>query len=171
MNGAQTIDTTDHRELIAHWFAEHQAGLAYYLVRLTGDEEQAAELLQDTFVRALDAMRKGVPPANPYAWLHRIATNLAYNAFRRRNRFRWLPLSGHEREADLEQGVVLADTVRRCLSRLGAKEAEALLLYEYGGLSCIEIARLTGEEPSTIRVRVFRARERFRSLYEKERNA
>lgn len=163
------IETGDQRELIARWFVEYKTPLIAYLLRLVGDEEQAAELLQDTFVRALTACVPEDLPANPYAWLHCIATRLAYNALRRRNRLRWLPLVGDERAPDFEGRFVAADGVRRCLAQLAPRDAEVLLLYEYGGFSCVEIASLTGEAPNAVRVRVFRARQRFIRLYERER--
>jgi RNA polymerase sigma-70 factor, ECF subfamily len=162
------LDTTDRGELVAHWFAEHQAPLFRYLARLLGDEERAADLLQDTFVRAFSALAAQAPPPNPAAWLYRIATNLAYDALRRRRRMRWLPLSGHERARSFEGDIATAQSVRDCLARLRPKDAETLLLYEYAGLTCVEIAALNGEEPPAVRMRVFRARERFRELYQKE---
>jgi RNA polymerase sigma factor (sigma-70 family) len=58
--------------------------------------------------------------------------------------------------------------VRQALARLKPRDAEALLLYEYAGLSCVEIAALNGDEPSTVRVRLHRARQQFRKWYEPE---
>jgi RNA polymerase sigma-70 factor (ECF subfamily) len=138
-----------------------------YLVRLVGDEESAADLLQDTFIQALKALARGTP-ANPSAWLYRIATNLAYNALRRRRRFSWLPFLGTEPAPAFEGDVALAQAVRQCLARLKPQEAQALLLHEYAGLTSAEIAALTDETPSTIRTRLSRAYARFAALYEKE---
>ena len=154
--------------LIARWFADYQTPLFRYLTRLLDDEERAADLLQDTFARAFVALKPQSPPDNPNAWLYRIATNLAYDALRRQRRWRWLPLTNHHQTTSFESEVATAQSVRDCLARLRPREAEALLLYEYGGLTCVEIAALTGEEASAVRVRVSRARERFRQLYQKE---
>ncbi len=47
--------------------------------------------------------------------------------------------------------------------------AEALLLlYEYAGLSCAEIGALAGVEASAVRMRLSRARTKFRAMYKKE---
>lgn len=78
---ADDADATCHP--IARWFADYQTPLFRYLTRLLGDEERAANLLQDTFARALTALKPHRPPDNPRAWLYRIATNLAYDALRR----------------------------------------------------------------------------------------
>lgn len=165
---APALQEGDLRDTVARWFSEHQAALHRYLTRLVGDEERAAELLQETFVRALTALRPQRLPDNPSAWLYRIATNLAYDALRRRRLLSWLPLSGREQAQPFEGALATAQLVRRCLHKLGRREAEALLLYEYAGLSCVEIAALTGAEPTAIRMCIHRARKRFRDLYEKE---
>lgn len=165
---ATPYDMSDHYHLLSSWFEDYQAALFRYLVRLLDDQERAADLLQDTFMRALTALSAQPPPENPSAWLYRIATNLAYDALRRRRRLLWLPLSEREHAPAFEGSVATAQSVRRCLARLRPREAEALLLYEYAGLSCVEIAALTGDEPPTVRVRLHRARQQFRKLYEKE---
>lgn len=168
MNSAPSIEIEDRRDLVGRWFEAYQAPLYRYLLRLIADEQLAADILQDTFLRALAMLKKQVPPDNALAWLHRIATNLAYNALRRRNRWRWFSLSGIGQSTSFEGQVATAHTVRRCLTRLSRKEVEVLLLYEWAGLSCVEIAALTGIEVTAIRMRLSRARSRFRAFYEKE---
>ncbi|MEM8531995.1 MAG: RNA polymerase sigma factor, partial [Chloroflexota bacterium] len=162
------LNADDIRHLVAHWFAEYRVPLFRYLVCLLGDTESAADLLQDTFARALSRLAKQAPPNNPSAWLYRIATNLAYDALRRRNRLRWLPFRNHDLTTTIEDDIATAHSVRTCLARLGAKEAEALILYEYAGLNCIEIAGLVGVEAGAIRMRLYRARTQFRQHYQQE---
>jgi len=168
VDAAAPLDSDDRCRLVGLWFTEHQAPLFRYLVRLLGDEERAADILQDTFVRALRALDMHSPPPNPAAWLYRIAANLTYDVLRRRRRLRWLPLSGTEHAPAFESNVALTESVRDCLARLRPNEAEALLLYEYAGLSCIEIAALSGEEATAVRMRLYRARTHFRKLYGQE---
>ncbi|MCU0493068.1 MAG: RNA polymerase sigma factor, partial [Chloroflexaceae bacterium] len=92
--GSLTCNPGRHQELVAGWFQELHPGIFRYLVRLLDDQESAADLTQETFIRALTALVNQPVPDNPSAWLYRIATNLAYDAMRRRNRLRWLPLTG-----------------------------------------------------------------------------
>ena len=168
MNAASSADADDQGQVITAWFEEFQAPLFRYLLRLMGDEHQAADLLQDTFLQAFTALTKQAPPVSPFAWLYRIATNKAYNALRRRKRWSWLTLSGHEATPQFEPAIATAHIIRRCLLRLRPHEAEALLLYEWVGLTCAEIAALTDEQPSAIRMRLCRARARFCDFYEHE---
>ena len=162
------LDAVDSRQRVAQWFADYQAPLFRYALRLMQDEERAADIVQETFLRALAALSTQAPPENASAWLHRIATNLAYNALRRQNRWRWLGLTGNEPAPRFEGRLATAHVVRRCLARLRPKEVEALLLYELVGLSCSEIGVLSGEEVGAVRMRISRARVRFSNLYEKE---
>jgi RNA polymerase sigma-70 factor, ECF subfamily len=161
-------DAIDRHTLIADWYGAYSTPLFRYLLRLVGDTERAADLLHDTFERAFNALRSQPPPDNASAWLHRIAAHAAYDALRRERRWRWLALGDHEVASAFESGVATAASVRACLARLKPPEAEALLLYEYAGLSCIEIGKLTGKDAATVRVQIHRARVRFRELYGKE---
>ncbi|HMQ34248.1 MAG TPA: RNA polymerase sigma factor [Chloroflexaceae bacterium] len=154
--------------LVSDWFERFHGGLFRYLTRLTGDAERAADLLQETFERALKALQRAAPPENEAAWLYRIASNLAYDDLRRRRRMRWLPLRGDEEAPAFEGALAEAQLVRECLAALRPQEAEALLLYEYAGLSCVEIGALLDEPPATVRVRVYRARKSFRKRYDRE---
>lgn len=161
-----TIGDIEHQgQLITEWFERYHGGLYRYLTRLLGDGERAADVLQETFERALVALRRRPPPENESAWLYRVATNLAYDVLRRRRLLRWLPLSGRERAPSFEDATGETQAVRDCLAALRPREAEALLLYEYVGLSCVEIGDLLDELPTTVRVRLHRARQRFRTLY------
>lgn len=155
-------------DLLSGWFEAYHGPLFRYLVRLIGHPDTAADLLQDTFLRAVIALDPARPPAQPAAWLYRIATNLAYNTLRRQRRWQWLALPPHLHDARFEQGVLEAQAIRACLARLSPREAEALLLHAYAGLTSVEIATLSGEKPSTVRTRIARACARFSSLYAKE---
>ena len=90
--------------------------------------------------------KSDLTPQNPSAWLYRVATNLAYDQLRRRRRIRWLPFRGDEQTPSFEQGVANTESLRRCLARLPLAELEALLLYEWAGLSCAEIAAVSNVE-------------------------
>src|SRR5206468_1330440 len=56
----------------AEWsalYAEHAPGLSAFLTKLTGDREVAAELMQETFVRAMRAHSVGTAVRSSRAWL------------------------------------------------------------------------------------------------------
>ncbi|GAA5530163.1 RNA polymerase sigma factor [Herpetosiphon gulosus] len=154
------------REYLAEWFDHYHLALFRYFVRLLGDEEQAADILQETFARTQVALRTQALPSYPYAWLCRIGGNLVIDMLRRNRRWRWLPFQTSTPSHD--HAVATAQDVRDCLVRINRREAELLILAHCVGLSPSEIAAILGENVSTVRVRLHRARHHFRDQYTKE---
>ena len=68
--------------------AAHHGEIYRYLARATARASDAADLSQDTFLRAFRAYRSLPPEANVRAWLFAIATNLCRNEFRAKTRRR-----------------------------------------------------------------------------------
>jgi len=183
--------TQDHgrRAEVERLFARYQAPLLDYLYGMTHDRELAADLTQETFVRALSATQPLAAVERPQAWLYRIATNAALNVSRRQRRFRWLPLGHLEREPssstndsdrwrtpapnqapghlydDFAVGVAERDAVWRVLIELPPRWRAVLLLQTTAGFSVREIAAALGLEEGNVRKILFRAKERFRALY------
>ena len=68
------------------FFWLHERAILGYLWRLTGDEQTAHDLSQETFVRAWQHFDKLQHYDQPRAWLFRVATNLGINHLRGRAR-------------------------------------------------------------------------------------
>src|SRR5919199_6162972 len=111
------------REAFAALVQRHQQRLGGYLYHLLGDRDLALDLTQDTFVRAYTALGATRPGLALRPWLFRIATNLAYDALRRRRRIGWVTLSVAEDRAR-EEGAPLEEreVVRLALHRLRPEE-------------------------------------------------
>ena len=150
-------------------FREYEQPICSYLMRMTGDRAHAQDLAQETFIRAYEALKQGTELHNPRAWLYRVASRLAIDHHRRRNRRRvtTLPeqLSGQtEREAELLQRLA----VQSALNALHPKYRVPLLLYVYEGWTVLEIAETMQLSESAVKMRLSRAREMFRQAYERE---
>ncbi len=63
---------------------EHERAILNYLWRVTGDEQSAYDLAQETFLRAWQRFDQVRGYDNPRAWLFRVATNLGLTALSRR---------------------------------------------------------------------------------------
>ncbi|HYF66345.1 MAG TPA: RNA polymerase sigma factor [Herpetosiphonaceae bacterium] len=164
--GSMPLADMARKERLGEWFEAYNQAVFAYLLRLTGDEDLAADLLQETFARALAALERQELPRHPYAWLCRIGGNLVIDHVRRRRPWRWRLFAASTPPPD--QQVATAQTVRQCLAGLKRWEAELLIMAHCVGLSPAEIAELLNENVSTVRVRLHRARQRFRALYAKE---
>src|SRR5262245_50372718 len=62
-------------------YDEYKTPIYNYIYHLVGNREQADDLTQDTFLKAFKALPKMDANLKLSAWLYRIATNTAYDAF------------------------------------------------------------------------------------------
>lgn len=157
------------REAIAHVDALYRLAR-----RLTGNGRDAEDLVQETYVRALDALDRFEPGTDLRAWLMRILRNAHVSAWRRA-RGGPRPLEPGEAEdlaepqdallrgdAELEQmrGVV-AGEIEKALAALG-DDARTLVLLQVEGLTDREMAEVMGWPVGTVKSRLFRARAALR---------
>jgi RNA polymerase sigma-70 factor (ECF subfamily) len=151
-------------------------------VHLSGSTDEAEDLVQETLVRALPALRRFEGRARLSTYLVRTLGNLWKNRLRSRARSRvrgWLRLgvSPGDREAaavdPIDPGPLAVESmmvedraarVRWAVSRLQPERRWVLLLREVEERSYEEIAALTGLPVGTVRSRLARAREDLRRL-------
>lgn len=141
-----------------------------FLTGTVGDTEVAQELCQETFLAAYRALPRTDSNLKLSSWLHTIALNRARSHHRRRRLRTFVPLmDDHVSSApDLQHSVVSHDTVHRALARLPKNYRDPLLLQLASGLTCREIAEVLGSSEGAVKVRLMRAREAFRRVYEDE---
>src|SRR5262245_46995945 len=161
------IKTINEPHAVERLYHEHRRPLLAYLARVVGDREAAEDLCQETFLKALRGWARHDPAANPVAWLYRIATNTAYDYLRRRRRVALAPLvevdtlhGAHAPALDEREGV------HRALAQLPERYRVPLLLHTCAGHSLIEIAEALGCSHAAVKMRLLRARERFREVYQ-----
>lgn len=161
------------REALAALIQAYQQPVGGYLWRLTGDRELAQDLTQETFLRAYRAIGSTGPGLLLRSWLYRIATNLAYDHFRRQRRFGFVPLRPIEGPDRWEEpsGIDEADAVWRALAHLRANDRAALLLCALEGYSYREAAEILRTSPEAVRKQFGRAKQRFRRAYEEQTRA
>jgi RNA polymerase sigma-70 factor (ECF subfamily) len=168
-------------------FTQYGVALLDYLYGMTRNHEAATDLMQETFLRAWASATPITEIQQPKAWLYRIATNLALNQSRRQRRFVWLPLetveplgaagssdrwripplASHMRGGDdVAAGVVERDAIWETLAALPPRQQAALLLQANGGFEPREIAVLLSLSEANVRKMLFRAKERFRTIYQ-----
>jgi RNA polymerase sigma factor (sigma-70 family) len=142
-------------------FRQHGPSLMRYLIRLTADADAAADALQETFVRFVQA------PAhtNPRAWIFTVATNIVREQGRAHTRRRELlqaaPLDAlHGDEPPTPEHVYWSDENRRivaaALARLSEKDRTALLMREEG-FTHEEIAAAVGTTTKSVGTVIARA--------------
>jgi len=147
-------------------YRETYADLVRFLHRKVWDADQAQDLAQETFARALDHS-----PENPRAFVFTIAANLARDEARaaiRRKKHLTL-MAGGAGEAGGVAGAAeereRADIVRRALDQLSERDREVLLLWD-AGFDYTEIARQTGLKAGAVGTTLARARRKLVEAHE-----
>jgi RNA polymerase sigma-70 factor (ECF subfamily) len=162
----------------------YQDRLYNAVLRMVGDPEEARELVQETFTRALLKLDSFRGEAGPYTWLFRIAVNLAISQLRKVQRHRTFsldrPSGGNDRDEDAgESSGSLVDHVARdrgpdpaasvekreqdqqvlaALGRLDSDYRAVLVMRDIEGFDYQQMADVLGLPLGTLKSRLFRAR-------------
>jgi len=142
--------------------------LVRFLHRKVWDADRAHDLVQETFVRALEH-----DPDNPRAFLFTIAANLARDearsTLRRKQHLELIKVEDAERSSpDPAQGLEEREQqtmVRKALEGLSERDREVLLLWD-AGFSYPEIAQQAGLALGAVGTTLARARRRLVELYQ-----
>lgn len=161
---------SDSKRLVVDLFEQYHSAVFAYLYRMVDDREWAHDLTQETFLRLFRARGRLPQIENRRAWIYRIATNLALNGLKRRQRFAWLPWRSTEvgilTGPDLTEQAHQSIAVERALAQLPPHYRAPLLLHSHYGLSVQEVAQALNISVSAVKTRLFRAREMFRQVYD-----
>ena len=72
-------------------FEEFSAPIYNYVLRMVSDPDRAADITQDTFIKAYRKLDTVTDAASTRSWLYRIATNTAIDDMRRRRNVTTMP--------------------------------------------------------------------------------
>jgi len=135
-----------------------------YLLRITGNREDALDLAQDVFLKAYQNLRKLDDPGRFAPWLYRIAHNEAYSMFRKRR-----PETDVEEVKPEATGtgitvggssvfpIELSLAVESALRKLSPEQRESVVLKIYQGFKFEEMAEILDCPVSTIKSRLYTA--------------
>jgi RNA polymerase sigma factor (sigma-70 family) len=134
----------------ATFFAEEHAGLLKLLFFVTGSRADAADLMQDAFLKLWERWDRLDRVADPKAYLFRVALNgsrMRARAARRAAR----RLAGLAPSFDPFDEVNVREDVRQMLLALSPRQRAALVLLDMYGYGSEEAGRIMGIRPSTVR--------------------
>ncbi|HWQ03624.1 MAG TPA: sigma-70 family RNA polymerase sigma factor [Candidatus Nitrosotenuis sp.] len=162
----------------------HSRSIFRLAYRMTGNEYDAEEVVQETFLRAYRRLDKFESRANFGTWLYRIGVNCALDLMRARQRHeekREQPLPEESAgaadrieqvasEAPSPERMVFSgqvgERVAQALSTLSATERAAFVMRHFEGLSIEEIAAALGLGDSAAKNSIFRAVQKLRKALE-----
>ncbi|MTD98060.1 RNA polymerase sigma factor SigE [Corynebacterium guaraldiae] len=155
--------------------AEHADGVYRLAYRLSGNQHDAEDLTQETFMRVFRSLNK-YQAGTFEGWLHRITTNLFLDMVRHRSKIRMEALpEDYERvpgtDMTPEQAYSVANldpALQSALDNLAPDFRVAVVLCDVVGMSYDEIAETLGVKMGTVRSRIHRGRSQLRAALEKE---
>jgi len=155
---------------------EHVDGLYSYAVVLTRNHADAEDLVQETYVRAIQALGRLREDSNLKGWLFTILRNIWLNQLRKvRNGPQMVEMETGNGVAndvadtsmnshDLYVSKMETEQVRAAIQEMPLKFREIILLREYEDLSYQEIAKILNCPVGTVMSRLARARSKLRTL-------
>jgi len=152
-------------------------------LRLTRNERDAEDLVQDTYLKAFRSFHQYTQGTNCRAWMFRILRNTFINTYRRRTKEREILdrqergvlqnslvcLESLNRYSNPERDIVhldLSDDVQRALDDVPVDFRETVILADLQGLSYKEVAERMGTPIGTVMSRLFRGRRILREALE-----
>lgn len=164
----------EHDQIFELEMIVHYKSVYNFLLRLTGNEADADDLVQDTFVRAYRKLDTYTVGSNARAWLFTIAHNLFINAWRKKNRRNETEMDERiayqqvdesnalvafddlRKEGVLEQN--FSDAVVAALAQLNENQRSIIIMADLYDYSEKEISKAMGVTLNTIKSRTRRAR-------------
>lgn len=154
-------------------FTEYSAPIYNYALRMVGDPDRAADVAQDTFIKAYRKLDTLTDASSTRSWLYRIATNTAIDEMRRRRHV--VPMGGDDdhpvEQADGGPGPetqvlsgLMDERISRALLRLRPNHRQCLILSDVEDMSSVQIGEVMGMSNGAVRVLLCRARGEMRRL-------
>ena len=157
----------------------HSKAIFRLAYRMTGNEHDADDVVQETFLRTYRQLARFEERANFGTWVHRIAVNCALDLLRSRGRID-RHYGGDPEEAEMSRGAAtrdpqpdrlllsaeLRDQVAVAMERLSGNERTAFVLRHFEGMSVEEISTTLGIQVNAAKHTIFRAVRKLRQSLE-----
>lgn len=186
---SDALDRADMARLVAgqesalnELMDRHAPAVFRLLCRMLGNEDDANDLAQETFVRVFRSRGSYRPEQKFSVWLFTIAANLARNQLRWRSRHPNVSLDAEAGTTQQTLGETLPsqlasprqatvelermEAVRKAVQDLPDEMREAIVLCEWEDLSVAEAATVLQSSPKAVESRLYRARKLLRERLE-----
>jgi RNA polymerase sigma-70 factor (ECF subfamily) len=159
-------------QALAERHGDHLLRSAYLMC---GDESEAQDLVQETFLQAHKSAHRFRGDSSIYTWLFGILRNLCHRHLRKQKRFLFEEslISSQAGSAEPEPRADIdfcAQKLAEALQRLSTEHREVIVLRYYENLKIDEIASCTGASPGTVKSRLHYAVRHLQQLLPRELN-
>jgi len=158
---------------------QNQRKIYNLCLRMTGNPEDASDLVQDAFLKAYQNLASFKGESGFSLWLYRLTSNVCIDHLRREKRrekssLTYIDESGEAMELELPDERFAPETelerrqtaegIQKGLDALTAEHRQILILREINGLSYDEIAEILAIHAGTVKSRIARARLNLRKI-------
>jgi RNA polymerase sigma-70 factor (ECF subfamily) len=160
-----TLITQGDERAFVELYTRYRGRIYAYALRMLGDRDRAHDVFQETFSRIFQQSKNTDRElSNVSAYIFTTARNICLNAIRDQK-----PSTSVEDYHQVvfqpsHENLEIAQLVKTALELLPEHHREAFILREYDGLSYQEIADLTGHTLATVKIHIFRAKEKLRKV-------
>ena len=163
--------STDQRRALLDLYDQALPDVYGYLASRCGSAATAEDLTSETFLAAVDAVRRGGVPELSVAWLIGVARHKLVDHWRRREREERHAAADHASPDAVDEWDVRLDRLlaHQTLAELGGHHRSALTLRYLDGLPVREVAACLGRTEGATEVLLVRAKAAFRARYENGR--
>ena len=140
--------------------------------RMTGDRDEALDLLQETFLAAYKALGGFREEAGFSSWLYRIAANKSINMLKRKKILSFLPLGSSPKDEpayEMEDAAGRGELKRQLNKSINELPPQQKLVFNmryFDQLSFVEIAKALDKSESTVKTNYQKAVEKLRKKLE-----
>jgi RNA polymerase sigma-70 factor, ECF subfamily len=159
---------------------QHSRAIFRLAFRMTGNEQDAEDVVQETFLRAYRQLSNYEARSSFSTWLYRIASNYSLDLIRMRKRHEEKRERGSSETQDILQSIPevrpgpdrivysgqVTERVNSALNELSAQERTAFVLRHFEGLSIDEIGQALGTGANATKHSIFRAVQKLRRSLE-----
>lgn len=147
--------------------------------RMTGNQEDAEDLTQEIFIRAYQKLCQFDQNKKYFTWLYTIAINLIRNHLKKKSK----EIKNHTKDRfysesnnqgpDIKEVDLFSENIMKGLDeimrKLSVQLRETIVLKFYQDLTFEEIANITGDSVSTVKMRLYRGLEKLKSMMDKQK--
>jgi RNA polymerase sigma-70 factor (ECF subfamily) len=161
---------TNEKEIWEKFYEKHSRSFWFYIYKICGDEHMANDIYQESFVRFLKVKPDIANEKHLKAYLNRIAFHLIIDIKRRiKVEKKSFEEKVHKYERDMhdagqESRTSLSMEMEKIFKRLKPKQRMLLWLAYVEGYSYSEIAQMTDIKKNSLKVQLFRSREKLASI-------
>ena len=163
------------KEIWERFYANHSRSFWFYIYKICGDENLADDIFQESFVKFLKAAPHVENERHLKVYLYRIAFRLIIDKKRRikveKKSFeeKVHRYAGDMHDANQESKALLSMEMENTFKRIRPKQRMLLWLAYVEGYSYEEISRMTGTKTNSLKVQLFRAREKMAALLKEKK--